>query len=189
MAFPSGRACANSASCTGISVLVSAADRRPLQAIVADPKSQQKQVWRARIVLRTDEGIGTSGIMTATDKSKTCGRRWQERFMEAGVNGLPSDRTRLPGRAPIAQDRVAEVVHLTLAPPPTEATHWTARAMAKAVGMAVSNGPGHLEGARFGAAPLAQLQAVQRPRLRREASRHRRPLRVSCRPCGGAVDR
>jgi transposase len=123
---------------TGISVSVSAANRRRLQTIVADPKSQQKHVWRARIVLLTDEGIGTSGIMTATGKSKTCVWRWQERFMEAGVDGLLNDRTRPPGKAPIAQDRVAEVVRLTLAPPPTEATHWTVRAMAKAVGMAVS---------------------------------------------------
>ena len=123
---------------TGISVSVLAADRRRLQAIVADPKSRQKHVWRARIVLLTADGIGTSGIMTATGKSKTCVWRWQERFMEAGVDGLLSDRTRPAGKAPIAQDRVAEVVRLTLAPPPAEATHWTVRAMARAVGMAVS---------------------------------------------------
>ena len=55
----------------GISVSVSAADRRRLQTVVADPKSPQKHVWRARIVLLTSEGVGTSGIMEATGKSKT----------------------------------------------------------------------------------------------------------------------
>ena len=122
----------------GISVSVSAADRRRLEAIVADPKTPQKHVWRARIVLLTADGVGTNGIMAATGKSKTCVWRWQERFMEAGVDGLLRDRTRPPGKAPIAEDRVAEVVRLTLTPPPHEATHWTVRAMAKAVGMAVS---------------------------------------------------
>jgi transposase len=34
--------------------------------------------------------------------------------------------------------QVAELVRLTLAPPPHEATHWTAQAMAKVVGLAVS---------------------------------------------------
>ncbi len=58
--------------------------------------------------------------------------------MDEGVDGLLSDRTRPPGKAPIAPDRVAEVVRLTLAPPPAEATHWTVRAMAKAAGMAAS---------------------------------------------------
>jgi hypothetical protein len=58
--------------------------------------------------------------------------------MKAGVDGLLRDGTRPPGKAPIPNDRVAEVVRLTLAPPPHEATHWTVRAMAKTVGMAVS---------------------------------------------------
>ena len=118
--------------------MVSAADCRRLQALVADPKTPQKHVWRARIVLLTADGVGTYGIMATTGKSKTCVWRWQERFMEAGVDGLLKDRTRPPGKAPIAEDRVAEVVRLTLAAPPHEATHWTARAMAEASGLAVS---------------------------------------------------
>jgi len=123
---------------TGISISVSAADVRRLAAIVADPKTPQKHVWRARIILATADGVGTTAIMAATGKSKTCVWRWQERFMEAGIDGLLRDRTRPPGKAPIPDDRVAEVVRLTLATPPHEATHWTVRAMAKTVGMAVA---------------------------------------------------
>ena len=48
------------------------------------------------------------------------------------------DKTRPPGKAPIEAARVGEVVRRTLAPPPHEATHWTARAMAEACGLAVS---------------------------------------------------
>ena len=48
------------------------------------------------------------------------------------------DKTRPPGKAPIDAARVGEVVRRTLAPPPHEATHWTARAMAEACGLAVS---------------------------------------------------
>jgi len=91
---------------TGISVSVPAADRGRLQTIVANPKSPQKHVWRARIVLLTADGVGTSGIMAATGKSKTCVWRWQERFMDAGIDGLLRDRTRPPGKAPIARDRL-----------------------------------------------------------------------------------
>lgn len=123
---------------TGISISVSAADRRRLEAIAADRNSPQKHVWRARIVLLSADGAGTAAIMAATGTSKTCVWRWQERFMHEGVAGLLRDRTRPPGRAPIAPDRVAEVIRLTQAPPPHEATHWTARAMAKAAGLAVS---------------------------------------------------
>ena len=53
----------------GISVSVPVAGRRRLQTVVADPKSPQKHVWRARIMLLTSDGVGTSGIMEATGKS------------------------------------------------------------------------------------------------------------------------
>lgn len=122
----------------GISIAVSAADRRRLVAIVADRNAAQKHVWRARIVLLTADGLGTQAIMAATGKSKATVWRWQERFSEAGIGGLLRDKTRPPGKAPIAAGKTAEVVRLTQAPPPHEATHWTARAMAKAVGLGVA---------------------------------------------------
>ena len=75
-------------------------------------------------------GLGTHAIMRATGKSKTCVWRWQERFMEAGIDGLLRDKTRPPGIAPIEEVRVRDIVALTLKPPPHEATHWTLRAMA-----------------------------------------------------------
>ena len=123
---------------TGITISVSAADRRRLEAIVADGKTPQKHAWRCRIILLTDEGVGTHGIMAATGKSKTCVWRWQSRFAEAGVDGLLSDKTRPPGKPPVADARVTELVRLTHEPPPHEATHWTARAMARAVGLGVA---------------------------------------------------
>ena len=58
--------------------------------------------------------------------------------MHEGVDGLLCDKTRPPGKTPVPRERVAEIVRLTQEPPPHEATHWTARAMAKAVGFAVS---------------------------------------------------
>jgi transposase len=123
---------------SGVSISVSPADRRRLEAIVADRKSAQKHVWRARIILLTDDGLGTAAVMREAGVSKTCVWRWQERFMAEGIDGLLRDRTRPPGKAPVPADRTAEIVRLTQAPPPHEATHWTARAMAETAGLAVS---------------------------------------------------
>jgi hypothetical protein len=53
-------------------------------------------------------------------------------------DGLLRDKTRPPGKPPIAEDKTSTVVAMTLKPPPHEATHWTARAMAKVVGLAIS---------------------------------------------------
>lgn len=123
---------------TGISFTVSADDRTRLDAVVSHPSSAQKHVWRCRIVLLSADGLGTTAIMAATAKSKTCVWRWQERFMHEGVDGLLREKTRPPGIARTADGKVADVVRLTQEPPPHEATHWTIRAMGKAVGLAAS---------------------------------------------------
>lgn len=123
---------------TGISITLSDADRRRLESIATNRNASQKHVWRCRIVLLTAQGVGTNAIMAATGKAKTTVWRWQERFMAQGVDGLLRDKTRPPGKPPVPIDRAAKVVAMTLKPPPHEATHWTARAMAKVSGLAVS---------------------------------------------------
>ena len=123
---------------TGISITVSPSDRQRLEATIRDRTAPQKHVWRARIVLLTADGLGVSAIMRETGKSKTCVWRWQERFMEEGVDGLLRDKTRPPGKVPVERETVERVVAITLEPPPHEATHWTGRAMAETVGLAVS---------------------------------------------------
>jgi transposase len=107
-----------------------------LAAIVADRNSPQKHVWRAEVVLLTADRVGTAEIMRRTGLSKPSVWRWQERHLEAGVDGLLRDKTR-PSRIPaLDQARIAEVVRRTLeTPPPDEATHWTVRAMARASGV------------------------------------------------------
>jgi transposase len=123
----------------GIVVDVGAEDRARLAAIVANRNSPQKQVWRARIVLLTADGLGTAAIMRQTGKSKSVVWRWQERFMQAGVDGLLRDKTRPSRKPPLDKAVIARVVELTAGDPPGEATHWTAAAMAKATGISVSS--------------------------------------------------
>jgi DNA invertase Pin-like site-specific DNA recombinase len=69
---------------TGISITLSSADRKRLQALVRDRNAAQKHVWRAGIVLLSADGVGTNEIMRQTGTSKTCVWRWQERFKEEG---------------------------------------------------------------------------------------------------------
>ena len=121
----------------GIEVEVSAVDRARLEAIVADRNRRQKHAERARIVLLTADGMGTLTIMRRVGCAKATVWRWQERFRDAGVDGLLRDRSRPPGKAPLAKAVVERVVELTLGEPPGEATHWTGRAMAKAAGISL----------------------------------------------------
>src|SRR5437763_1193426 len=100
----------------GITVTVTAEDRRRLEAIVSDRGAPQKHVWRAKIILATADGCGTFDVMRQSGKSKPVVWRWQERFMQEGVEGLLRDKTRKPGKAPLPSDIVKRVVDLTLGP-------------------------------------------------------------------------
>ena len=123
----------------GITIDVTPADRRRLQSIIRDRNSPQKHVWRAQIVLLSSDGAGTMAIMRAVGKGKTVVWRWQERFMHEGVAGLTRDKTRPARIAPLPAETVDRVIELTNQTPPHQATHWTAPAMAKAVGISPSS--------------------------------------------------
>src|SRR5919202_1699589 len=123
----------------GIEIELTAKDRARLEAVVADRNSPQKHVWRARIVLATADGHGTAEVMRRAGKSRPCVRRWRERFMSEGVAGLLRDKTRPSRIAPLAQATIDRVVALTATEPPHEATHWTAAAVAAAVGISPSS--------------------------------------------------
>ena len=117
--------------------LVSAGDRERLAAVLADRNRPQKHVARARIILASAEGLEVAEIARRAGLSRPAVWRWQQRFAEAGVDGLLRDKTRKPGKPPTPDATVQGVVALTCGEPPDEATHWTGRMMAKAAGLSL----------------------------------------------------
>jgi transposase len=124
---------------TDVEIQLSPEDRVRLEKLVAARMTPQKHVWRAQIVLLSADGVGTVQIMRRTGRSKPTVWRWQARFAAEGVDGLLRDKTRPPGKKPLASSVIRQVVTKTTTEKPPAATHWTARAMAKAVGIAVSS--------------------------------------------------
>ena len=120
-----------------VCILSDAGERRRLAAIVADPKRAQKHVWRTRIILTSMDRLNVAEIARRVGVSRPCVWRWQQRYAEAGVEGLLRDKTRKPGKAPLGRAIEERVITLTCSAPPGEATHWTGRAMAKAVGISL----------------------------------------------------
>jgi transposase len=110
-------------------------DRVRLERLVADRNSRAKHVYRARIVLSAGDGLGSTRIARAVGKSEPTVRRWLARFTEVGIDGLLRDATRPPGRKPLAKGTVERVVQMTLHELPPDGTHWSARRLAKAVGI------------------------------------------------------
>jgi transposase len=120
-----------------VCVIVGAEDRARLAAIVGDRSRPLKQVQRARIVLLSAERLPVLAVACRAAVSRPAVWRWQRRYAEEGVEGLLRDKTRPPGKKPLPVATVARVLALTCTEPPGETTHWTGRAMAKAVGISL----------------------------------------------------
>src|SRR5438132_7858029 len=122
-----------------VCVVLSAAEREQLAAIAADRNRPRKHVERARIVLASADRHSPQRVAHSIGVSRPTVWRWQQRFAESGVDGLLRDKTRKPGKPPIATEITARVVALTCSEPPHPATHWTGRAMAKTIGISLGS--------------------------------------------------
>src|SRR5262245_59195791 len=122
-----------------ICVVLSAADLEQLATVAADRNRPGKHVERARIVLASADRQSAQRVAQTIGVSRPTVWRWQQRFAESGVEGLIRDKTRMPGKTPIAAEATARVVALTCTEPPHQATHWTGRAMAKAIGISLGS--------------------------------------------------
>jgi Homeodomain-like domain/DDE superfamily endonuclease len=117
-------------------VIVGAEDRARLASIVDDRNRPLKHIQRAQIILFSADRLPVLQVARGAGVSRPVWR-WQRRYAEVGVEGLLRDKTRPPGRQPVPTATVARVLALTQGEPPGEATHWTGRAMAKAVGLSL----------------------------------------------------
>ena len=120
-------------------IQLSPEDRARLEGWVAGRNTPQKLVWRARIVLMWAQGAGVTAIVRATGKTKRTAYRWRDRYLARGVAGLERDATRPGRKPPLTAAAIERVVNMTLNEKPPGATHWSARKLAKAVGLSHSS--------------------------------------------------
>jgi hypothetical protein len=81
-----------------IEITVTPEDHRRLEVIARDRNAAQKHVARVKVILATADGCGTMEVMRRSGLSKPAVWRWQERIMQAGVDGLLRDKTRPPAK-------------------------------------------------------------------------------------------
>ena len=90
---------------------------------------------RSQIVLLAAEGYQNKQIGEQLRISTRMAALWRGRFLLRGVEGLLKDAPR-PGRTPSIQAAViSTVIEKTTQTTPANATHWSTRTMARAVGI------------------------------------------------------
>ncbi len=112
---------------------VSKDDKETLLKWKRSPTTPQKLIRRADIVLAAGEGQNNRVIAERGLGSEQTVCLWRKRYAEHGVEGLQDEPK--PGRPrTISRDKTAEIVATTLTPP-EGMTHWSARRLAKQVGV------------------------------------------------------
>lgn len=122
---------------TAVRIELSGAERSELESLARARKTGQALAQRARIVLAAAAGLENKAICKQIGASANTVGKWRQRFAGSRLDGL-YDEPRPGAPRQIGDDEIAETIRMTLEAAPVDATHWSLRSMAKAVGHAPS---------------------------------------------------
>lgn len=115
-------------------LVLSEEERSVLERLVRRHKSSQALALRARIVLACASGKTNRAVAEELRIHQVTVGKWRRRFVERRLEGL-FDEPRPGAKRTVTDDKVEAVIVKTLEEKPEEATHWSTRSMAEAMGM------------------------------------------------------
>lgn len=109
--------------------------------LLNSPKTEQRMVFRATVVLACGEGDDVSEIARRLETTRVSVRKWRDRFLSHGVDGLiDAARSGQPKKlSPATVEKIVKTVQC--APSPKGSTHWSCTSLAQKFGtnpMAIS---------------------------------------------------
>src|SRR6202000_2854892 len=110
--------------------------RRELEQIIKQ-RRHRALVFRARIILRCARGQNDSAVAALLRTTNTTVGYWRRRFSQGGVESL-WDEPRPGAPRQIGDEKIQQVIDLTLQSKPVAATHWSTRLMAQKLDMSQS---------------------------------------------------
>jgi transposase len=115
-------------------LVISAHERGQLEAIVRRTSSSQSHVLRARIVLRSSDGVDNGVVAEELGTSPQTVCKWRGRFVKDRLQGL-YDAPRLGAPRKVSDEKITALIRKTLETKPKNATHWSTRTMADKLGV------------------------------------------------------
>lgn len=117
-------------------LVVSEPQRLELEQIVKQ-RRHRALVFRARIILKCAASQKDSAVAASLRTTNATVGYWRRRFSQGGVDSL-WDEPRPGAPRQIGDEKVQQVIELTLQAKPKAATHWSTRLMAQKLGMSQS---------------------------------------------------
>jgi transposase len=118
-------------------LVLTAQERDQLEELVRRRSTPQALALRCRIVLACATGATNREVARQVGAEEHTVGKWRTRFVRDRLPGL-GDLPRLGGPRTVSDEQVAVVVRRTLESTPKNATHWSTRAMAKEMGLGLS---------------------------------------------------
>lgn len=131
-------------------IVLTSTEREQLEAICRRSKAPQAEAVRARVILACADGLNNGQVCKKTGLCPHTVGRLRKRFYQARLEGI-FDLPRSGAPRQISDEKIAEVVRLTLESKPKQATHWSTRSMAARCGL--SNERVHRIWSTFGLQP------------------------------------
>ena len=122
---------------SAIAIDLTGSERAELEGLAARRRTAQGLAKRARIVLAAAEGLDNQVIARRVGADENTVSKWRRRFAQRRIDGL-HDEPRPGAPRQIGDEEIATIIGLTLETTPANATHWSLRSMARAVGHAPS---------------------------------------------------
>lgn len=113
-------------------LVLSASEREQLQSWAPRRKTAQALALRSRIILECARGADNKRVATHFGIAPQMVSKWRRRFVAMRLDGL------LDAPRTIEDAQVEAVITRTLESLPKDATHWSTRSMASALGMSQS---------------------------------------------------
>lgn len=116
-------------------ITLSAGNRSTLESWSPGRSMEAWLVLRAKILLLAAGGKLNKEIAAELKTAKTTVIRWRKRFLKEGLAGIERDAPRSGRKPSLPSETVELILHKTTQEKPVNATHWSTRSMAKAVGV------------------------------------------------------
>ena len=109
--------------------------REILEALSRSRSAAHRVVQRARVLLLAADGVSNSEIGEVVGVSRPTVLAWRKQFSEEGLTGFGEVAKGRGPKPSISDEKIAEIVELTLHSKPEGETHWSCRSMAERVGV------------------------------------------------------